>query len=266
MSQQFPPRPPSPQHPPARGVNPVVVGVLVSLATAAAIAVAVVLVGDSRDHGVATSAPSATLPTTIAPTTIAPTTVAPAATTYGTTPCPPVAGTAAPARSFTSSFQKCIDVTKKYTAVVSTNKGDLTIQLDPAQAPLAVNNFVSLARSRYFDSTNCHRIITGFVVQCGDPLATGMGGPGYKFVDELPKAGQYKIGSLAMANSGANTNGSQFFIVTGAQGVALPPLYTLFGQVTAGTDTTLKALDAAGSAAGTPKETISITSVRITES
>ena len=85
-------------------------------------------------------------------------------------------------------------------------------------------------------------------------------------VDELPKAGQYKIGSLAMANSGPNTNGSQFFIVTGSQGVALPPAYTLFGQVIAGTDTTLKALDAAGSAAGVPtKEVVTITSVRITE-
>jgi len=104
------------------------------------------------------------------------------------------------------------------------------------------------------------------VVQCGDPLGTGAGGPGYKFVDELPKAGQYKIGSLAMANSGANTNGSQFFIITGSQGVALPASYSLFGQVTVGTDTTLKALDAAGSASGAPKEAVVITSVRITES
>jgi len=129
-----------------------------------------------------------------------------------------------------------------------------------------VNNFVSLARSAYFDNTKCHRIIPAFVVQCGDPTATGTGGPGYKFVDELPKAGQYKIGSLAMANSGANTNGSQFFVITGAQGVALNPSYSLFGQVTVGTDTTLKALDAAGTASGTPKEAVTITSVRITES
>ncbi|MEO5842539.1 MAG: peptidylprolyl isomerase [Acidimicrobiales bacterium] len=103
-------------------------------------------------------------------------------------------------------------------------------------------------------------------MQCGDPTATGRGGPGFQFVDELPKAGQYKVGSLAMANAGANTNGSQFFIITGAQGVALPPSYSLFGQVTAGTDTTLKALDAAGTASGAPKEAISIQSVRIVES
>ena len=95
---------------------------------------------------------------------------------------------------------------------------------------------------------------------------TGAGGPGYKFDDELPKAGQYKIGSLAMANSGLDTNGSQFFIITGAQGVALPPSYSLFGQVAVGTETTLEVLDAAGTASGTPKEAISITSVRITES
>ena len=93
----------------------------------------------------------------------------------------------------------------------------------------------------------------------------GTGGPGYKFADELPRAGQYKIGSVAMANSGPNTNGSQFFIITGQQGVDLPPSYTLFGEVTAGKDATLKALDAVGTSSGATKETILITSVRITE-
>jgi cyclophilin family peptidyl-prolyl cis-trans isomerase len=156
-------------------------------------------------------------------------------------------------------------VAKKYTAVLTTNKGELTIQLDPLGAPLTVNNFVSLARSRYYDNLTCHRIIPGFVVQCGDPTGVGTGGPGYKFVDELPRAGQYKIGSIAMANAGPNTNGSQFFIITGQSGVDLPPNYTLFGQVTAGTNTTLKALDAVGTTSGATKETITITSVRITE-
>jgi cyclophilin family peptidyl-prolyl cis-trans isomerase len=286
MTQQLPPptpMPPSTPHPrPAGSVNPIVVVVLVVLAAMSMIAVAVVLVHDARDSGVKTVAPTTvatattratattaraatTVPAT-APATVAPTTLAKAASTYGTTPCPPTTGAVTPTRTFTAYFQKCIDATKKYTAVVTTNKGDLTIQLDPVQAPLAVNNFVALARSHYFDSTQCHRIIPAFVVQCGDPTGTGRGGPGYQFVDELPKAGQYKVGSLAMANSGPNTNGSQFFIVSGAQGVALPPSYTLFGQVTAGTDTTLKTLDAAGTAAGTPKEAITITSVRITES
>jgi cyclophilin family peptidyl-prolyl cis-trans isomerase len=244
------------------------------LAALSLVAVAVVLVRDAGhdDNDLATNAPSTTVTpattTTRVASTVPATTAAPAVTTaggYGTTACPAATGTAAPVRTFTAPFAKCIDVAKKYTAVVTTNKGELTIQLDPSLAPLAVNNFVALARSKYFDATRCHRIITTFVVQCGDPLGTGMGGPGYKFVDELPKAGQYKVGSLAMANSGANTNGSQFFIITGAQGVALPPSYSLFGQVTVGADTTLKTLDAAGSTSGTPKEAISITSVRITE-
>ncbi len=133
-----------------------------------------------------------------------------------------------------------------------------------------MNNFVSLARYHYFDDTPCHRIISGFVVQCGDPTGKGTGGPGYEFADELPQAGEYKIGSLAMANSGANTNGSQFFIITGDQGAQLPPNYTLFGQVTDGFDTTVKAMEAAAnpdpSANGVPPtEPITITKVTITE-
>ena len=104
-----------------------------------------------------------------------------------------------------------------------------------------------------------------------DPTATGSGGPGYKFADELPAAGEYKIGSLAMANSGANTNGSQFFVISGDQGVSLPPSYTLFGQVTSGLDTTVPALNAASNpdpaANGVPTlEPLTIVSVVITES
>ena len=189
-----------------------------------------------------------------------------AAATYGTTECPPAGGTAASVRSFNAPFRQCIDATKKYTAVVTTNKGELTIRLDPVQAPVTVNNFVSLARSRFYDTISCHRIIPTFVVQCGDPSGVGSGGPGYKFADELPRAGQYKIGSVAMANSGPNTNGSQFFIITGTQGVSLPPNYSLFGEVTAGADTTLKTLDAAGTASGATSQAITILSVRITES
>jgi cyclophilin family peptidyl-prolyl cis-trans isomerase len=118
------------------------------------------------------------------------------------------------------------------------------VQLLPERAPGAVNNFVSLARWKYFDGTKCHRVIEDFVVQCGDPTATGSGGPGYSFADELPSAGEYTIGSLAMANSGPNTNGSQFFVITGVSGTSLPPNYTLFGQVTAGLDTAVAAMAA----------------------
>jgi cyclophilin family peptidyl-prolyl cis-trans isomerase len=186
--------------------------------------------------------------------------------TYGTTDCPPQTGATEAKRSFTAPFKQCIDPAKTYTALLKTSKGDLTVKFDPVKAPGTVNNFVALALNKYFDGVPCHRIIPSFVVQCGDPTGSGTGGPGYKFADELPQQGEYKIGSLAMANSGPNTNGSQFFIITGQQGVDLPPSYSLFGEVTAGADTTLKALDAVGSAAGTPSEAILIQSVTITVS
>ena len=188
---------------------------------------------------------------------------------YGTTECPPVEGAATQTQDFGDSFALCIDPTKTYTAVVTTNMGTYSAVLDAAKAPGTVNNFVSLARNKYFDGITCHRAIPGFMIQCGDPTATGSGGPGYKFADELPAAGEYKIGSLAMANSGPNTNGSQFFVISGDQGVSLPPSYTLFGQVTEGLDSTVVALDAAGNPSSNgmpPLKEIKIESITITES
>jgi cyclophilin family peptidyl-prolyl cis-trans isomerase len=204
-------------------------------------------------------------------TTVPSDTAAPADFVYGTTECPPVDGASTQTQDFDDSFALCIDPAKTYTAVVKTNMGTYSAVLDATKAPGAVNNFVSLARNKYFDGTTCHRAIPGFMVQCGDPTATGSGGPGYKFADEFPAAGEYKIGSLAMANSGPNTNGSQFFVITGDQGVSLPPNYTLFGQVTDGLDSTVAALDAAGnddpSSNGVPPLTeIKIESITITES
>ena len=189
----------------------------------------------------------------------------------GDTPCPAVDGSEARAATFENAPSNCLDASKTYTAVVTTNKGEFSIVLDQNKAPLAANSFVTLARYKYFDNTQCHRAILDFVVQCGDPTATGSGGPGYSFADELPQAGEYKLGSIAMANSGPNTNGSQFFIITGDQGITLPPSYTLFGQVTSGIDTTVPALNAASNpdpaANGVPPlETITIVSVVITES
>ncbi len=189
----------------------------------------------------------------------------------GDTPCPAVDGSEVRAATFEKAPGNCLDAGKTYTAVVTTNKGEFSIVLDQKKAPLAVNNFVTLARYKYFDNTQCHRAIPNFVVQCGDPTASGSGGPGYSFADELPQAGEYKLGSIAMANSGANTNGSQFFIITGDQGITLPPSYTLFGQVTSGLDTTVPALNAASNpdpaANGVPPlETLTIVSVVITES
>lgn len=164
----------------------------------------------------------------------------------GETPCPAQDGSGSKVVQFEQAPPVCIEDGVTYTAIVSTNKGEFSIVLDQAAAPIAVNNFVVLARYKYFNSTNCHRAIPNFVVQCGDPTATGSGGPGYQFADELPAAGSYKLGSIAMANSGPNTNGSQFFIITGDDGVNLPPNYTLFGQVTEGLDSTVPALNAAG--------------------
>ena len=187
---------------------------------------------------------------------------------YGTTECPPAESAATQTQTFSDSFALCIDPTKTYTAVEKTNMGTYSAVLDAAKAPGTVNNFVSLARNKYFNGTTCHRAIPGFMIQCGDPTATGSGGPGYKFADELPASGEYKIGSLAMANSGPNTNGSQFFVISGDQGVSLPPSYTLFGQVTDGLDTTVVALDAAGNPSSNgvpPLKEITIESITISK-
>lgn len=133
-----------------------------------------------------------------------------------------------------------IDPAKTYVATVTTDVGTFTIDLDAAKAPKTVNNFVFLAKNKFYDGVVFHRVIAGFMAQTGDPTGTGRGGPGYKFADELPAAGAYKVGSVAMANAGPDTQGSQFFIVTGAQGAALPPKYSLFGTVSSGLDVVKK--------------------------
>ena len=192
------------------------------------------------------------------------------ATLTGDTPCPAADGSSPRTITFAKAPPSCIDATKTYTAEVTTNKGAYTIDLNAGAAPVTVNNFVVLARYHYFDNTICHRVIPAFAVQCGDPTGTGSGGPGYSFADELPATGSYKVGSIAMANSGKDTNGSQFFIITGDNGVALAANYSLFGQVTDGLDTTVKSLDALGNpdqaANGVPPlEQIIVQSVIITE-
>ena len=123
-----------------------------------------------------------------------------------------------------------IDKNKRYTATMSTSLGEMVIALDPVAAPLTVNNFVFLALHHYYDGVIFHRIIKNFVCQGGDPEGSGRGGPGYRFGDELPKPNQYKVGSLAMANAGPNTNGSQFFI-TVASTAWLNGKHTIFGEV-----------------------------------
>lgn len=135
-------------------------------------------------------------------------------------------------------------------ATLHTTLGPIVIELFPDHAPKTVANFTGLASgereyrdtagrtnpTKFYDGLIFHRIIKDFMIQGGDPQGTGMGGPGYDFGDELPQAGEYQKYSVAMANSGPNTNGSQFFVITGDQGVGLPPQYSLFGQATSGTD------------------------------
>jgi cyclophilin family peptidyl-prolyl cis-trans isomerase len=152
------------------------------------------------------------------------------------TPAPPADGSAERVTKFAEPFEQIIDPDKQYQATISTSLGDMVAFLYPQRAPETVNNFVNLARHHYYDGLIFHRVIQGFMIQGGCPQGTGTGGPGYKFADELPQRGQYEIGSLAMANAGPNTNGSQFFVVSGPSGVGLPPQYSLFGKVISGLD------------------------------
>lgn len=131
-----------------------------------------------------------------------------------------------------------IDSKKVYCAGINTNRGLIVLELDPQLAPNTVNNFVFLAQHHFYDGMVFHRVVPNFVIQTGDPTATGSGGPGYKFNDE-PVKGSYTTGCVAMANSGANTNGSQFFICTGNDS-SLAKSYNLFGHVVQGMDVAKK--------------------------
>lgn len=135
---------------------------------------------------------------------------------------------------------------------MTTSAGDLTVTLDADAAPCTVNSFVSLADQGYFDGTQCHRLTTAgiFVLQCGDPSATGRGGPGYSFADELSGSETYGAGTLAMANAGPDTNGSQFFIVYSDS--SLPPSYTVFGHLDEASTAVVSAIAAEGTASGAP--------------
>jgi len=154
-----------------------------------------------------------------------------------------------------------------YTASIVTNCGTITVAMDGKAAPHTVNSFVFLAGKHYFDNTKCHRLTTSgiFVLQCGDPTGTGTGGPGYQFRDENLSGATYPAGTVAMANAGPGTNGSQFFFVYAD--TPLPPNYTPFGKVTAGLDI-LKAIAAKGSTPqgdGAPNQPVVITSFTTTK-
>ena len=157
------------------------------------------------------------------------------------------------------------DLTPTDTLVLKTKYGETIIKLRPDLAPNHVKQIQALVSQKFYDGIVFHRVIPGFVLQGGDPTGTGAGGPGYKFNDELPKPGRYELGSLAMANAGPNTNGSQFFVISGPDGVRLPPLYAHFGKVVKGLDV-VEAINGIGTSSGKPKENVVIESVTITES
>jgi cyclophilin family peptidyl-prolyl cis-trans isomerase len=219
-----------------RAITMVVASVLV-----VALMVGLVLILANRGKKVAASPgtphPSATHATTPSPTqTTTPTPKGSPGSNCGYTKTSEDSGKkgAQPLPKFT------IDVNKTFTATVVTSMGTFTMVLDAKAAPCTVNSFVYLADRHFYDGLIFHRIIKDFVVQGGDPTGTGSGGPGYKFNDELANGLKYDLGALAMANSGANTNGSQWFVVTGAQGEALPNSYSIFGKVTTGMDVVQK--------------------------
>src|SRR5947208_9664649 len=128
-----------------------------------------------------------------------------------------------------------INVDALYKVTITTDRGDIVMELDPSLAPNTVNNFVSLARDGYYDDLTFHRVVPEFVIQGGDPEGSGRGGPGYRFADE-PVKGEYTLGAVAMANAGPDTNGSQFFICIDDCRRKLQPLYNLFGYVIDGID------------------------------
>ena len=158
-----------------------------------------------------------------------------------------------------------IDAERSYQATISTSLGDMVAFLHPGKAPKTVNNFVNLARYHYYDGLVFHRVINGFMIQGGCPEGSGRGGPGYRFEDELPAPRTYEIGSLAMANAGPNTNGSQFFIVSGQSGVGLPPAYSLFGKLISGLDVLEAIQQVATNPGDRPKVDVEIKSITISE-
>jgi hypothetical protein len=179
-------------------------------------------------------------------------------------PFPALDGSSPKTQKFNDVPEMGIDPSKRYTATMETSMGTLVIALDPIKAPVTVNNFVFLSLYHYYEGIIFHRIINGFVCQGGDPDGSGRGGPGYRFQDELPKPGQYQIGSLAMANAGPDTNGSQFFLISGPSGVGLPPAYALFGQVVKGLEVVEAMQNVPTGSGDRPKTDVVINSVTIT--
>jgi cyclophilin family peptidyl-prolyl cis-trans isomerase len=209
------------------------------------------------------AAPSGTASTTTTPAKGNAVSIVPAPAKV---PFPKLNGSSPRYTKFSSAPPFCIDVTKTYTATVTTDIGSFTIEFLPKYAPVTVNNFIFLAGYHFYDGTVFHRVIPNFMDQGGDPTASGSGGPGYSFADELPASNTaYQTGAVAMANSGPNTNGSQFFIVVPGGGAGLTPAYSVFGQVTSGISVVEK-INSDGSQSGTPAKYHKIVSISLSES
>lgn len=182
-------------------------------------------------------------------------------------PAVPEASNSANMKTYNAPPKMTIDPNKKYTAILTTSKGPVTVELFAKETPVTVNNFVFLSRVGFYSGTSFHRIVKGFMIQGGDPKGDGTGGPGYKFDDEKITR-DYKRGIIAMANSGPNTNGSQFFIMH--QDNNLPKQYIIFGQVTEGLDTVDKiadepTVDNGQGEESKPTEKVTIDKITITE-
>ena len=166
-------------------------------------------------------------------------------------------------KQYDSAPDLTIDASKSYAASLDTSHGEIVIEFDPQRSPLTVNNFVFLANEGFYDGVVFHRVIENFMIQGGDPTGTGRGGPGYKFRDEIEGTGEYKRGTVAMANAGPNTNGSQFFICH--SDVGLPHSYTIFGQVTVGMDTVDSIATTDTDASDRPRSDVLINKVTVNE-
>ena len=245
------------------------IGVLIGAIVLVALAISI-FSGDDDGGDVSTEGTGGTTTTVAEGAAVSIPIPAAGATIEGDTTCPAADGSAERTTTFAKAPPTCIDPAKTYTAVLETSEGDITIELDTLNAPVTANSFVVLARYHYFDGVAFHRIVPGFVNQAGDAVGPtpGVGGPGYTLPDELPAdpLTAYTAGAVAMANSGADSGGSQFFLVIGDENGSLSGTgaYTVFGHVTAGQEVS-EAINllAVGES---PTKVVTIDSVTITES
>jgi cyclophilin family peptidyl-prolyl cis-trans isomerase len=239
-------------------------GVIVAIVAVVVIGSAALLFSGSKTPTTSTTSTSTTTTTTIPKADQVKQTAADALAVRAG--CPASPSTRVNTLTWKIQPKLSISATSTYYAHVATTAGNFVIQLYPSKALRTANSFIFLAQHKYFNCVIFHRVIPGFVVQGGDPTGTGTGGPGYTIPDELPPVGHptYPLYSVAMANAGANTGGSQFFIVTGAKAATLQNAYSLFGQLISGQNV-LKTINAEGTPGGVPLVVQRMLSVTISQ-